>query len=120
MGRRTAASPSAGAIESASGSSPPALGGTAPAANDCTAGLLPRPSESRLIMDTRSLAPKGIKVIANAGGVNPQACLEAVLALAKQQGIKGLKEGIAQGKAGHADAAAQAIENAIPHLSEAM
>ena len=40
---------------------------------------------------------KGIKVIANAGGVNPGACLDAVLDLAKKQGIKGLKVGIIEG-----------------------
>lgn len=40
---------------------------------------------------------KGIKVIANAGGVNPQACLEAVLELARKQGIKGLKVGVIEG-----------------------
>ena len=40
---------------------------------------------------------KGIKVIANAGGVNPGACLEAVLELARKQGIKGLKVGIIEG-----------------------
>ena len=40
---------------------------------------------------------KGIKVIANAGGVNPEACLEAVLELARSQGIKGLKVGIIDG-----------------------
>ncbi|MFO1077184.1 MAG: acyclic terpene utilization AtuA family protein [Planctomycetota bacterium] len=40
---------------------------------------------------------KGIKVIANAGGVNPSACLEAVLELARSLGIKGLKVGIVSG-----------------------
>ena len=40
---------------------------------------------------------KGIKVIANAGGVNPEACLEAVLELARSQGIRGLKVGIIEG-----------------------
>ena len=43
------------------------------------------------------ITKKGIKVIANAGGVNPQACLEAVLDLARKQGIKGLKVGIIEG-----------------------
>jgi hypothetical protein len=43
------------------------------------------------------ITKKGIKVIANAGGVNPQACLEAVLGLARKQGIKGLKVGIIEG-----------------------
>ena len=40
---------------------------------------------------------KGIKVIANAGGVNPQACLQAVLELARKKGIKGLKVGVIEG-----------------------
>ncbi len=40
---------------------------------------------------------KGIKVIANAGGVNPEACLAAVLELARSQGIQGLKVGIIEG-----------------------
>jgi hypothetical protein len=40
---------------------------------------------------------KGIKVVANAGGVNPQACLDAVLELARKQGIKGLKVGVIEG-----------------------
>jgi hypothetical protein len=40
---------------------------------------------------------KGIKVIANAGGVNGPACLEAVLELARKMGIKGLKVGIVEG-----------------------
>jgi len=39
----------------------------------------------------------GIKVIANAGGVNPEACLEAVLELARKQGITGLRVGIIDG-----------------------
>ena len=43
------------------------------------------------------LVDKGIKVIANAGGVNPQACLNAVLDLARKKGIKGLKVGIVEG-----------------------
>ena len=40
---------------------------------------------------------KGIRVIANAGGVNPGACLDAVLDLARKKGIKGLKVGIIEG-----------------------
>jgi hypothetical protein len=43
------------------------------------------------------IAQKGIKVIANAGGVNCVGCLEAVLALARKKGIKGLKVGIVEG-----------------------
>jgi hypothetical protein len=44
-----------------------------------------------------TIAEKGIKVIANAGGVNPHACLDAVLELARKQGIKGLKVGVIEG-----------------------
>ena len=36
-------------------------------------------------------------MIANAGGVNPEACLQAVLELARKKGIKGLKVGIIEG-----------------------
>lgn len=43
------------------------------------------------------IAAKGIKVIANAGGVNPSACLEAVLELARKKGLKGLRVGIIEG-----------------------
>lgn len=43
------------------------------------------------------LVAKKIKVVANAGGVNPQACLRAVLALAREQGIRGLRVGIVEG-----------------------
>ncbi len=37
------------------------------------------------------LKAKGIRVVANAGGVNPEACRAAVLAVAKQLGVAGLK-----------------------------
>ena len=37
------------------------------------------------------LKKKGIRVIANAGGVNPKACREALLKVAKDLGIAGLK-----------------------------
>jgi hypothetical protein len=40
---------------------------------------------------------KGIKVIANAGGVNADGCLQAVLELARKKGIKGLKVGVIDG-----------------------
>jgi hypothetical protein len=43
------------------------------------------------------LVDQGIKVVANAGGVNPRACLEAVLALCRKKGIRGLKVGIVEG-----------------------
>ena len=37
------------------------------------------------------LKAKGIRVVANAGGVNPEACRAAVLAVARQLGVTGLK-----------------------------
>lgn len=40
---------------------------------------------------------RGIKVIANAAGVNPQACLEAVEAQIKKLGISGMRVGIVGG-----------------------
>ncbi|MEO0478530.1 MAG: acyclic terpene utilization AtuA family protein [Planctomycetota bacterium] len=40
---------------------------------------------------------KGIKIVANAGGVNPHACLNAVVDLAKKKGCTGLKVGIVEG-----------------------
>jgi hypothetical protein len=43
------------------------------------------------------LAAKRIKVVANAGGVNPRACLQAVLELARKQGLRGLRVGIIEG-----------------------
>ncbi|NKI16131.1 DUF1446 domain-containing protein [Spongiibacter sp. KMU-166] len=40
---------------------------------------------------------KGIKVIANAGGVNPQGCLKAIKAVVKELGLTGIKIGIVEG-----------------------
>jgi hypothetical protein len=40
---------------------------------------------------------RGIRVIANAGGVNPQACRAALLEVAREQGAAGLKIGTVQG-----------------------
>ena len=40
---------------------------------------------------------KGIKVIANAGGINPSACAEAVAQVARELGLKGLRIGIVEG-----------------------
>lgn len=40
---------------------------------------------------------KGIKIIANAGGVNPRGCANAVKAVAEELGLKGLKIGIVEG-----------------------
>ena len=40
---------------------------------------------------------KGIKIIANAGGVNPQACRKAVAETIKELGISGVKIGVVEG-----------------------
>ena len=40
---------------------------------------------------------KGIKIIANAGGVNPVACREALAAVIREQGLTGMKIGIVEG-----------------------
>lgn len=40
---------------------------------------------------------KNIRVIANAGGVNPEACRKAVFEVAKKRGVKGLRIGIITG-----------------------
>jgi len=53
---------------------------------------------------------KGIKVIANAGGVNADGCLQAVLELARKKGIKGLKVGVIDG---------DDILSRIPELTQA-
>ena len=44
------------------------------------------------------LAARGIRVTANAGGVNPRACAEAVIASARKQGLRGkVKVGVVTG-----------------------
>jgi hypothetical protein len=43
------------------------------------------------------LVAKKIKVVANAGGVNPRACLRAVIELARKKGLKGLRVGMIEG-----------------------
>ncbi|PIE01607.1 MAG: ATPase [Acidobacteria bacterium] len=43
------------------------------------------------------LVERKVKVIANAGGVNPRACRDAILESARKQGISGLKVGIVEG-----------------------
>ncbi|MCB0833357.1 MAG: DUF1446 domain-containing protein [Bacteroidetes bacterium] len=43
------------------------------------------------------LMKKNIKVIANAGGVNPEACRTAVVQVAKKLGVKGLKVAVVHG-----------------------
>ncbi len=40
---------------------------------------------------------KGIKIVANAGGVNPQACRAAVADVVRKLGIKGVKIGVVEG-----------------------
>ena len=40
---------------------------------------------------------KDIKIITNGGGVNPKACAEAILDVAKELGIKGLRVGVVSG-----------------------
>ncbi len=44
-----------------------------------------------------TIKSRGIKIITNGGGVNPQACAEACLQVAKEVGISGLKIGIVVG-----------------------
>ncbi len=43
------------------------------------------------------IVEKNVKVIANAGGVNPQACVDAVFEVAKRHGIADLKVGMIEG-----------------------
>jgi hypothetical protein len=43
------------------------------------------------------LISKNIKVISNAGGVNPLACRDKIFEIAKKQGVKGLKIGVVMG-----------------------
>jgi hypothetical protein len=43
------------------------------------------------------LVAKGVKVIANAGGVNPHACVEALLEVARKHGVTGLRIGVVEG-----------------------
>ena len=43
------------------------------------------------------LAEKGTRVIANAGGVNPEACRDTILEIASKHGVRGLKIGIVSG-----------------------
>jgi hypothetical protein len=39
----------------------------------------------------------GIRVVTNAGGMNPRACAEAVVALAREAGVRGLRVGLVTG-----------------------
>lgn len=40
---------------------------------------------------------EGVKIISNAGGVNPRACKDAILEVAREQGISGLKIAVVDG-----------------------
>ncbi|MGM0458201.1 MAG: acyclic terpene utilization AtuA family protein [Bacteroidota bacterium] len=40
---------------------------------------------------------RGVKVISNAGGVNPRACKDAILKLAEEQGVSGIKIAVVDG-----------------------
>lgn len=40
---------------------------------------------------------KNIKIITNAGGVNPEACMRQVLSIAEKQGVNGLRVGVVMG-----------------------
>ena len=40
---------------------------------------------------------RGVRVVTNAGGMNPRACAEAVVALARKQGHTGLRVGLVEG-----------------------
>jgi len=52
----------------------------------------------QLMKDTLpTILDKNIKVIANAGGVNPTACREAIFIVARELGLTGLKIGIVEG-----------------------
>jgi hypothetical protein len=44
-----------------------------------------------------TLRRQGIKVVANAGGVNPDACRKALIEVARQQGARGLRIGTVRG-----------------------
>jgi hypothetical protein len=43
------------------------------------------------------IASRGVKVVTNAGGLNPSACREEVLRLAREMGVGGLNVGIVEG-----------------------
>ena len=43
------------------------------------------------------LMEKGVKVVANAGGVNPHACKDAFLEVARKHGVTGLKVAVVEG-----------------------
>jgi Acyclic terpene utilisation family protein AtuA len=43
------------------------------------------------------IVAKGVKVVANAGGVNPLACKDAVLAVARRHGLRGVRVAVVEG-----------------------
>jgi hypothetical protein len=43
------------------------------------------------------IVERGIAVVANAGGMNPRACAEAVVELARAQGLRGVRVGLVEG-----------------------
>lgn len=43
------------------------------------------------------LKERGVKVLSNAGGLNPHACRERIFELAREQGVKNLKVGVVEG-----------------------
>jgi len=45
----------------------------------------------------REIKENGVKVISNAGGVNPRACKDAILKMAEEMGVKGIKIAVVDG-----------------------
>lgn len=45
----------------------------------------------------KEIKDQGVKVISNAGGVNPRACKDAILKLAEENGVEGLKIAVVDG-----------------------
>ena len=43
------------------------------------------------------LKERGVRVLSNAGGLNPHACRAAILAAAKEQGLEGIRVGVVEG-----------------------
>lgn len=77
------------------------------------------------------LAAKGVKVVTNAGGLNPRACRERVFEIARELGIRGLRIGVVEGDdllprlrdlvaAGHAMKNLDTGEPLAPHLDQVL
>lgn len=75
------------------------------------------------------LKEKGVRVITNAGGLNPHACRKQVFSVARELGVKGLKIGVVEGdnlmpglggliEAGHELAHMDSGEPLAPHLEQ--